>query len=138
MLASFEEFWTSPLSVEVQYLRDVAKRMLAGEPDPLEEYRPHARLLPLLQQIEDEAHIRKLFVEPAFEVSQLEYFSDLPRKQAFPEDAPKRDITAELNQVLNSADLSVVIQSPYMVLSRSARKRFTELRERNPASALVF
>jgi putative cardiolipin synthase len=138
MLASFEQFWSSPLSVEVQYLRDVASRMLAGEAEPLEDYQPQARLLPLLRQIEDEAHIRELFVEPAFEVSHLEYFSDLPRKQAFPEDAPKRDITAELNQVLNSADHSVVLQSPYMVLSRSARKLFAQLRERNPGMELVF
>ncbi|HKX54602.1 MAG TPA: phospholipase D family protein, partial [Xanthomonadales bacterium] len=138
MLASFEQFWSSPLSVEVQYLRDVASRMLAGEAEPLQDYQPQSRLLPLLQQIEDEAHIRELFVEPAFEVSQLEYFSDLPRKQAFPEDAPKRDITAELNRVLNSADHSVVLQSPYMVLSRSARKLFAQLRERNPGMELVF
>ncbi len=138
MLASFEQFWSSPLSVEVQYLRDVASRMLRQEPAPLPEYQPQARLLPLLAQMEDEAQIHELFVAPAFEVSRLEYFSDLPRKQAFPEDAPKRDITAELNRVLNSADHSVVIQSPYMVLSRSARKLFGALRERNPEIELVF
>lgn len=138
MLASFEQFWSSPLSVEVQYLRDVAKRMLSGQQAPLEEFQPHSRLQPLLRQIEDEAHIRERFIAPAFEVSRLEYFSDLPRKQAFPENAPKRDITAELNQVLNSADHSVVIQSPYMVLSRSARQLFAELRERRPGIELVF
>jgi phosphatidylserine/phosphatidylglycerophosphate/cardiolipin synthase-like enzyme len=138
MLASFEQFWSSPRSVAVQHLRDIAKRLLKAEPVPLENYVPDPRLLPLLEQVQDEQHISERFVMQAFEVKHLEYFSDLPRKRAYPEDAPKRDITAELNRVLISAQRSVVIQSPYMVLSKKARKLFAELRERNAAIELVF
>jgi len=138
MLESFEQFWDSPRSVAVQHLRDIAGRLLKTGPAPLVEFEPHPRLSPLLEQVTDEEHIRKLFVKPAFAVSRLDYFYDLPRKQAYPEDAPKRDITAELNQVLNSAERSIVIQSPYMVLSRSARKLFADLREKNPDIEMVF
>jgi len=138
MVASFEQFWSSPRSVAVQHLRDVARRLLKTAPQPLKEYEPHPRLLPLLEQIKDEEYIRQQFIVPAFAVARLEYFSDLPRKQAFPEDAPKRDITAELNEVLNSAEHSIVIQSPYMVLSRRARELFLELRQQNPDMELVF
>jgi phosphatidylserine/phosphatidylglycerophosphate/cardiolipin synthase-like enzyme len=77
-------------------------------------------------------------VEPAYLVDRLEYFSDRPRKQSFPEDAPKRDLTRELYDILISARQSVVIQSPYMVLSKRAREVFTRLRERNPDIELVF
>ncbi len=138
MLESFEKFWDSPRSVAVQHLRDIARRLLKATPQPLVEFQPHPRLLPLLEQIQDQAHIRELFIAPAFAVTRLEYFSDLPRKQAYPDDSPKRDITAELHRVLNSADRTVVIQSPYMVLSRNARKLFAQLRERNPDIELVF
>ena len=72
------------------------------------------------------------------EVQRLEYFSDRPRKQAFPDDAPKKDITRELYDVLVSARRSVVIQSPYMVLSERAREVFALLRERNPDIEFVF
>ncbi len=138
MLVSFEQFWSSPRSVAVQHLRDIAGRLLKAEPIPLENFVPQPRLLPLLQEIEDEEHIRERFVTPAFEVTHLEYFSDLPRKRAFPEDAPKLDISAELNLVLNAAQHTIVIQSPYMVLSKKARKLFAGLRERNEQIELVF
>lgn len=138
MLASFEQFWSSPRSVAVQHLRDIAKRLLKTDPAPLENYKPQPRLLPVLAQAQDETYISRQFVEPAFEVSRLAYFSDLPRKRAFPEDAPKPDITAELNLLLNSAKESIVIQSPYMVLSRNARKLFAALRQANPEIELVF
>lgn len=138
MLDSFEQFWSSPRSVAVQHLRDVAKRLLKATPEPLQDFEPQARLLRLLENIKNEDYIREQFVAPAFAVSRVEYFSDLPRKQAFPEDAPKSDITAELNQVLNSAEHSIVIQSPYMVLSRRARKLFADLRNRKPDIELVF
>ena len=68
----------------------------------------------------------------------MEYFSDRPRKVAYPEDANKKDITLELLNVLQSARHSVVIQSPYMVLSKKIRDLFAELRQINPAIELVF
>jgi phosphatidylserine/phosphatidylglycerophosphate/cardiolipin synthase-like enzyme len=138
MLLSFEQFWDSPRSVAVQHLRDIARRLLKATPHPLENFQVQARLLPLLKKVEDEAHIRERFVDSAIEVDRLAYFSDLPRKQANPDSSAKRDITAELNAVLSSAEQSIVIQSPYMVLSGSARKLFAELREQNPDMELVF
>jgi phosphatidylserine/phosphatidylglycerophosphate/cardiolipin synthase-like enzyme len=77
-------------------------------------------------------------VDTALEVAHLEYFSDRPRKQDLPHGVPDRDITQELYDVLLSARESVVIQSPYMVLSKDARRLFSELRGRNRAIELVF
>jgi phosphatidylserine/phosphatidylglycerophosphate/cardiolipin synthase-like enzyme len=88
--------------------------------------------------IADRQFMQQTFVDAAFQVGRLEYFSDRPRKQAFPEDAPNQDVTQELFHVLTSARQSVVIQSPYMVLSKRARRVFAELRERNPDIELVF
>jgi phosphatidylserine/phosphatidylglycerophosphate/cardiolipin synthase-like enzyme len=138
MRGSFEWFWNSPETVPVQHLRDVARELLAHPPAALVPHAPPARLAPQLEIIGDRQHIRQAFVDPAFEVERLEYFSDRPRKRAFPENAPKKDITQELYDVLISARQSVVIQSPYMVLSKRARKVFAALRERNPNIELVF
>lgn len=140
MRLSFDTFWDSPKSVSVQHLRDVASRLLhETETDTeLEPYHPPPRLLPLLRQVADERHIHSRFIEPAFEVARVEYFSDRPRKVAYPENANKKDITLELLNVLQSARHSVVIQSPYMVLSKKIRDLFAELRQVNPAIELVF
>jgi putative cardiolipin synthase len=138
MSRSFDEFWESPKSVKVQYLRDVAKVMLNGGSTDLPPYEPNPRLQVLLDQITDENHIRSLFIEPAFQVERVAYFSDQPLKTENPDKAAAHDITLELHSALLQAQESVVIQSPYMVLSRKARKLFVELRQRNPEIELVF
>jgi putative cardiolipin synthase len=138
MRESFDWFWEYEKSVPVQHLRDVANELLNGREFTLEPFQPADRLLPLLRDIEDVQHLSLLFVSPAHEVSRIEYFSDKPRKAEFPEDSRKQDITTEIHDVLSSARKSVVVQSPYMVLSKRARKVFKQLRKDNPEIELVF
>ena len=138
MRESFDWFWDGPKTIPVQHLRDVAAELLNGEPATLQPFQPALRLLPLLEQVDDLRKMEELFVAPAFEVERLKYFSDLPRKHEFPDDALPNDTTPELYEVLTSARHSVVIQSPYMVMSRRARDLFSGLRERNPDIELVF
>jgi len=138
MRESFDWFWEYEKSVPVQHLRDVADELLNGGESALEPFQPADRLRPLLQDVEDDQHLKLLFVNTAYEVNRIEYFSDKPRKAEFPEDSRKQDITTEIHDVLSSASTSVVIQSPYMVLSKKARKIFKQLRADNPEIELVF
>jgi len=138
MEQSFDLFWNGPRSVPVQHLRDVAKELLSESESSLEPYQPPARLLPLLEQLGDEELMRKLFIEPAFKVERMEFYSDLPRKVAYPEGEVGKDPTKALITVLQEAQHTVVIQSPYMVLSKDLRRVFAELKEKNPAIELVF
>lgn len=137
MSDSFESFWNGPRTVPVQHLRDVAARLLSDPPPELPPYQLPERLQPFLAAAEQTAVLRRAFVEPAFEIERLRYFSDRPRKAEVPDEAV-RDITPELYAVLESARRSIVIQSPYMVLSRNARKLFGQLRSGHPEIELVF
>jgi phosphatidylserine/phosphatidylglycerophosphate/cardiolipin synthase-like enzyme len=138
MRVSFDWFWFGHKTIPVQHLRDVAAELFKGTTGKLPPYQPAPRLLPLLDQVDDEQHIRELFIEPSFVVERLAYFSDRPRKHEMEDQAVPEDITNELYDVILSAKQSVVIQSPYMVLSRRARSVFEELRERNPDIELIF
>ncbi|MEJ2399900.1 MAG: phospholipase D family protein [Xanthomonadales bacterium] len=138
MRESFEWFWTSPRTVPVQHLRDVARVLLNSEPGPLPPYQPPARLRPVLAEIGMRSRMAALFVEPALAVDRLEYFADAPRKHTGAVDDESADISRQIYEVLQSARHSVLIQSPYMVLSRRARKMFRELREASPELELVF
>lgn len=138
MEQSFDLFWNGPKSVPVQHLRDVAKVLLSDGDNTLEPYQPPERLLPVLEQLGDEGRMRELFIRPAFKVQRLEYYTDLPRKVAYPEGSEDMDLTAALLTVLEDANRSVVIQSPYMVLSRDLRRVFDDLKKENPAIELVF
>jgi len=138
MRRSFDWFWFGHKTIPVQHLRDIAAELFKGTPSALPPYRPEARLQVLLDRIDDPQHIRELFVEPAMIVDRLAYFSDLPRKHEVEEEGGRGSITGELYDVLLSARRSVVIQSPYMVLSGRARGVFEELRRQNPDIELVF
>lgn len=138
MRESFEWYWTSPETEPVQHLRDVARSLLDGVDPELPPYTPPERLAPVLERIADEAHIRQRFVATALPVERLAYFSDRPRKEAEPDHPPEQDITGQLHDILVAAEHSVVIQSPYMILSKAARDLFLSLREKNPDIELVF
>jgi putative cardiolipin synthase len=138
MRTSFEWFWNSPRTVPVQHLRDVAAELLSTEPEPLPDYTPPARLQPVLEEIGIRSRMATLFVEPALEVDRLRYFADAPRKHDGDIDSDPDDVSRQIFGILTSARHSVVIQSPYMVLSRHARKVFRDLREDDPDIELVF
>jgi phosphatidylserine/phosphatidylglycerophosphate/cardiolipin synthase-like enzyme len=138
MRQSFDWFWKGPKTIPVQHLRDVASVLLKDPPAELDPFVPAERLLPLLERVDDGQRLNALFVEPAVYVDRLEYFSDRPRKHAETEDTSTRDVTGERYGLLRSARNSVVIQSPYMVLSRRVRNVFEGLRRQNPDIELVF
>jgi phosphatidylserine/phosphatidylglycerophosphate/cardiolipin synthase-like enzyme len=138
MRESFDWFWDGPKTIPVQHLRDVASELLSNPPSTLGEYHPPGRFQGVLEGIMDERKLASTFIDPAFEVERIKYFSDQPRKLEYPDDLSKHATTRELYDVLVSARHSVVIQSPYMVLSRRAREVFGRLREKNPDIELIF
>jgi phosphatidylserine/phosphatidylglycerophosphate/cardiolipin synthase-like enzyme len=139
MRESFDWFWEGPKTVPVQHLRDVAAELLdTDEPLRLGPFEAAPRLQPILEKVEDPQLMSSLFVEPAYSVKRLEYFSDAPRKHSFEEGELQEDTTGELYDVLISARHSVLIQSPYMVLSKRVRDLVARLRVQNPFIELIF
>ena len=139
MRESFDWFWEGPKTVPVQHLRDVAAVLLdADEPPRLPAFQAAPRLQTVLVQANDPQIIHELFVEPAYTIDRLEYFSDAPRKHSFEEGELQEDTTGELYDVLVSARHSVLIQSPYMVLSKRVRDLVARLRVQNPFIELIF
>lgn len=137
MRTSFDHFWDSEATMEVGYLRDVAPLIVDDEASPLSQFEAADRLKPLLDDIVDENLMRSLFVDTAHQVDSVKYFYDLPHG-ADGEDALHADITAGLHAALASAEKSIVIQSPYLVLSKRSRNLFKGLREEHPDIKLLF
>lgn len=138
MRESFDWFWTYRKAVPVQHLRDVARQLLdGGAPEPA-PYQAPQRLREVLRDVDDPARIKALFVDTAYEVEKIEYFSDHPRKSDGDEKITWRDLTTRIHQILSQAETSIVLQSPYMVLSGKARKVFKQLREEKPGIEFVF
>ena len=140
MADSFEEFWVHPRSVAVERLGDVAQQIVAearGAEAPAPEHvADPQRLARVLARADDPDWVRREFVLPAFAVERVEYFADRPDKR-FERDASNRDLSARIAALLAEARERIVLQTPYLVLSREARKLLLAKREANPGLELV-
>jgi putative cardiolipin synthase len=137
MRESFDLFWESETTAEIGYLRDVAPLIVEQESYSLSEFEVTERLLPMLDDIEDQQLMHSLFVETAHHVNSIRYFYDLPHGSDS-EELFHANITEGLHAALATAEDSVVIQSPYLVLSKRSRNLFKVLKAEHPDIELVF
>ena len=141
MQASFEQFWTNPRSVPLTRLNDVNRRLIddAGTRSALAapEGVDALRIEALRARAGDGAYVREHFSSGAMKVARVDYFSDAPDKALRPGDPAGVELTARISELLVGARRQVVFETPYLVLSRSARKIFRELYKRSPRVPVV-
>jgi phosphatidylserine/phosphatidylglycerophosphate/cardiolipin synthase-like enzyme len=141
MRAAFERFWRHPRSVPLSRLRDVAARILAdGVRAP--GYAPHAwrapaRVAALLARADDPEYVRARFAAQAEQVGAVEYFADLPDKLDDPGHAQNRALSRHILELVRGARSEIVLQTPYLVLSGTARRVFREQRRAHPDLRIV-
>ena len=141
MAANFEAFWSSRRSVPAEQLGDVARllRTQGAPPPPHRVYRKPERVRALLATVDDEALIRARFVEPAMPVQGVEFIADLPVKHhldrpAALDGAAYRDAASTgLRTLIAGAQDDVLLQTPYLVLSKPAQRLFRQLHRQEDA-----
>ena len=141
MQVSFNTFWEHPLSVPVAGLKDVAPLLLdAGHGEGHLEAPTLTRadrIASVGVEASDPALVQRVLAGTAMEVGRVEYISDLPGKpsRAAP---PKFDTGQYLRELITSAEHEIVLQTPYLVLSRAARGLFRDMHARaDPPQVLV-
>ena len=143
MQASFDQFWANPRSVPLTRLNDVNRRLVtdaaAGIAGPLPP--PPNINWPRIENLRaraiDPAWIQAHFVSKARRVARVDYFSDAPGKPARSTDPARIELTARISQLLRSARSEVIFETPYLVLSPSARAIFRELHRRTPGVPVI-
>ncbi|ODU52566.1 MAG: cardiolipin synthase [Lysobacteraceae bacterium SCN 69-48] len=151
MAANFDAFWDSKRSVPAEQLGDVARYLREHGPPPAPHHVFHnpARVRALLAEVADEAALRARFVAPALPVRGVKFLADLPDKHgrdaagdvAAAGDAllpPAPDTSHGLRGLIAGADREILLQTPYLVLSKPAQALFRELQQRpQPPRVLV-
>jgi len=136
MRASFEQFWNHPHSAPLSRLRDVSARILAdGLYAPAyasHTYHTAARVATLSRNADDADFVRTQFAAQAVRVNDVEYFSDAPDKFADPDGAQSNQLSRHITDLLRGARSEIVLQTPYLVISRPARTLFRDLRHDQP------
>lgn len=131
MTDSFEHFWSSEYSVSAEHLLDVSRRIIGHD------YGIKAWVSPLslkaklaLKQADDHAVIKSNWLPELVTVDSAEYFSDDADKPFKKKHNPQ--LTERIRQMMAETKHSLLIQTPYLVFSRQARRFLRKLRRQNP------
>ncbi len=140
MKDSFEEYWRYRLVVSSSKLKDVAshiKKHTFGE-----EYTPEVLGISNIytevsSQLDDNRVVAKLYDE-LFPVKRVAFFADPPNKnKSFGMSGSSR-LNEALAYCVSESCSSVVIQSPYLVMTKRAKRIFRKLRKRRPHVEITF
>ncbi|WP_367344697.1 phospholipase D family protein [Stenotrophomonas bentonitica] len=143
MAVNFEAYWLAPRSVPAERLNDVGATLLrqGAPPMPPADYRRPERVEQVLQEAQDPAYIQRMFVDPAFRVGPVRYVADLPRKhrnESSSQPGNGQHVTEpQLDSLIAGAQTEVLLQTPYLVLSKPARKLFEALKAREKPPRVV-
>lgn len=135
MAANFQAFWDARRSVPAERLNDVGKALLRGGVPAMPEavfLRPE-RIERVDEEASDPGFISSAFVATAMPVRSVSYVADLPRKHRREDDDPldgQHLTEPRLDALIASAQSEVLLQTPYLVLSKPAQKLFKDLRKR--------
>jgi cardiolipin synthase C len=135
MQRSFERFWNHRLSVPVAALRDVRRqrRQLADDDGPLLRPPPLPRadrMLELSAQADSRPLVERRLATRMHHVGAVAYLSDRPNKTFQRRSSERADVSRRLHRLLAGAEHSVLLQTPYLVLSDAAQQQFRALRQR--------
>ena len=136
---NFDAFWDSERSRPAEQLSDVGRRLLDGDPPvlahpPLE--RPE-RVAAMARDAGDDALVRTRLADHALAVGTVEYLADLPQKHSDAHRGPSR-ASEGLRELIDGAHQEVLLQTPYLVLSKPAQRLFRQLRARQPPPRVII
>jgi len=141
MAASFELFWRHKRTVPLTHLRDVNQRIQADRAPsawPAPHYRRPLRVAQVLQAAEDPSWLQAWLVGPSLSAGNVEYFSDLPSKTDKPDKRRAQDFTQHIMRMIGDAKHEVLLQTPYLVMSKQAQRIFKRLHRRaEPPQVIV-
>jgi cardiolipin synthase C len=140
MAVNFEAFWGSRRSVPAERLDDVGRVLLRNGASPLPhpDYAMPQRVAALSRDADDAALVRTRLVDAALPVREVRFIADLPQKHR--RSAPGEDFVASdaLRLLIESAQREVLLQTPYLVLSKPAQDLFRRLHQRpDPPRVMV-
>ena len=143
MAANFQAFWVARRSVPAERLNDVGKTLLnEGVPAlPEATFRRPERIARVNAEASDPEFIEQAFVDTALPVSAVSYVADLPRKHRREREAQPLNgqhlTEPRLDALISQAQTEVLLQTPYLVLSKPAQALFKNLRKREAPPRVV-
>jgi phosphatidylserine/phosphatidylglycerophosphate/cardiolipin synthase-like enzyme len=130
---SFEQFWNHKRAVRLSQLHDVNRELIADTDDtrhwlPPTYDRPD-RVAQILSDAEDPDWLDDRLIRQTLRMNRIEYLSDLPGKTNDPKRREVRALTRHIMGLVRNAKSEIILQTPYLVMSKPAQKIFSRLHE---------
>ncbi|MEO7067778.1 MAG: phospholipase D family protein [Rhodanobacter sp.] len=140
MADSFNLFWKHKRTVPLTHLRDVNRYIIAhpngpGWPAPV--YTHPQRVHRVQEEAEDDDWLESHILDHSIQTGHVEFFSDLPAKTDKPHKHDALEFTQHVMKMVGNAKREVVLQTPYLVMSKRARRIFEKLQTLKPAPRIV-
>jgi phosphatidylserine/phosphatidylglycerophosphate/cardiolipin synthase-like enzyme len=135
MTDSFTEYWFHPLSVSTKDMRDVEQIIEKGT-YPKYKDKASFKLGGLFDEIEkcetDDSCIEDKFIKKSYGVNKVDFFADKPGKEERLGEYKVSRSTYELFNLMNQAQHSIVMQTPYLVVGKKKTRYFKKLAKEKP------
>ncbi|NLW95537.1 MAG: phospholipase D family protein [Xanthomonadaceae bacterium] len=141
MAANFEAFWNARLAVPVERLDDVGRFLLRNGAPELRDW-PYAdpeRVAAASRAADDTDLVRQRLADAAIPVGEVLFIADQPQKHRRDPEVAASAVHASplLMGLIESATEEVLLQTPYLVLSKEAQEMFRRMRQRDPRPRVV-
>ena len=137
MKANFDAFWTDPRALEPARLADVARVLLQNHgPPPAVVTARSPRVDAMAAAADDGPRVFERLKPYLYDVGQVSFYADLPSKHA-DQGQSHAGASGALLAALGGAKREILLQTPYLVLSRPARNLFRRLHKRQPSVSVM-
>ncbi|HEX5959980.1 MAG TPA: phospholipase D family protein [Rhodanobacteraceae bacterium] len=138
---SFGIFWDNERSIPLTHLKDVNAEILKhpfdSEPWAEPRYADPQRVARTLAEAEDPQWLASNLLDHSLNVGLVDYFYDLPSKGEAVHGPDSRELTRDLMRMISDAHEQIVLQTPYLVLTRRAGKIFEALQKKTPPVQVI-
>ncbi len=142
MTESFEQFWHHRRAVPAIELRDVNAQIMRDQrPFPSWQtptWRQPLAIGQILRDAQDPAWIQTHLVAPSLLTGKVSFLSDLPAKTDNPGKRHALAFTQHIMRMISEAHFEVILQTPYLVMSRRSRKVFSRLHAQDDPPRIVI
>ncbi|MGD9582638.1 MAG: phospholipase D family protein [Lysobacterales bacterium] len=141
MRRSFNRYWRHPLAHPMTALRDIYRQLLLRPTEtprrPAYRIEKPDLIATLMAKADDPAYIEQRFYRQRFPVQQLAYFADPPAKHGPEARSERSELSDEIATLIGGAEHQLLMQTPYLVLSKPARRALLRLRRQRPALRMI-
>ncbi len=130
MTRNFDAFWSDRRALPADQLADVARVLLRHRgPPPTELPPPSERVQAMAGLAEYGGQVFARLVPYLHRVGRVDFFADLPSKHdGVPQS--RADASQAMIEVLQGTKTELLLQTPYLVMSRTARRMFRSMHRR--------